>query len=82
LLRKLHRSHPSLVAGVSEEVRYRASLSAATTQSEYITGMNNKRDSDTSQVLWFDAAVILIIAVVVMVSNMHPHFGHLLHHGR
>ncbi len=43
--------------------------------------MDNEQKSDTSQVLWFDLAVVLIIVVIAMVSNVHPYVGRLLHHG-
>jgi len=42
--------------------------------------MNSERNSDTSQVLWFDAIVVLVIAVIAVVCNAHPHIGFLIHH--
>ncbi len=42
--------------------------------------MNSERNSDTSQVLWFDAIVVLVIAVIAVVANAHPHIGLLIHH--
>jgi hypothetical protein len=44
--------------------------------------MKNEQKSDTSQILWLDAVVMLIIAVIAMVSNARSHIGLLIHHGR
>jgi len=43
--------------------------------------MKNEQKSDTSQILWLDAVVVLIIAVIAMVSNARSHIGLLIHHG-
>jgi hypothetical protein len=32
--------------------------------------MNKEQKSDTSQVLWTDAAVVLIIAIIAIVSHL------------
>jgi hypothetical protein len=42
--------------------------------------MNNERNSDTSQVLWFDAVVLLVIAVIAVLSNARSHIALLIHH--
>jgi hypothetical protein len=47
-------------------------VGASEIQSEYSTGMNQEQKSDTAQVLWMDAAVVLIIALIAIVT----------HHGR
>jgi hypothetical protein len=67
---------------VHGKVPYRILFESAGAQSEYITGMSDEQKSDISQILWLDAAVILIIAVIAIVSNAHAHAGHVLHQGR
>ena len=52
----------------------------ASAPSGYSYPMNSERNSDTSQVLWFDAIVVLVIAVIAVVANAHPHIGFLIHH--
>jgi hypothetical protein len=42
--------------------------------------MKNERNSDTSQVLWFDAVVLLVIAVIAVLSNARSYITPLLHH--
>jgi hypothetical protein len=37
---------------------------------EYSNGMNNEEKSDTAQILWMDAAVVLIIAVIAIVTHL------------
>ena len=44
--------------------------------------MSDEQKSDISQILWLDALVLLIIAVIAIVSNLHAHIGHFLHQGR
>ena len=44
--------------------------------------MSDEQKSDISKILWLDAAVLLIIAVIAIVSNLHAHIGHVLHQGR
>jgi hypothetical protein len=44
--------------------------------------MGDEQKSDISQILWLDAAVILIIAVIAIASNLHAHTGHVLHQVR
>ena len=65
-----------------DEVPHRILFESAGAQSEYITGMSDEQKSDTSQILWLDVAVLLIIAVIAIVSNVHAHVGHVLHQGR
>jgi hypothetical protein len=67
---------------VHGKVPHRILFESADTQSEYITAMSDEQKSDISQILWLDAAVILIIAVIAIVSNVHAHAGHVLHQGR
>jgi hypothetical protein len=57
---------------VRSEMRLRILLEPNELQGAYSTGMNKEQKSDTAQVLWMDAVVILIIAVIAIVS----------HHGR
>jgi hypothetical protein len=67
---------------VHGKVPHRILFGSADTQSEYITGMGDEQKSDISQILWLDALVLLIIAVIAIVSNVHAHAGHVLHQVR
>jgi len=67
---------------VHGEVPHRILFESASAQHEYITGMSDERKSDISQILWLDATVLLIIAVIAIASNLHAHIGHFLRQGR
>jgi hypothetical protein len=42
--------------------------------------MKKDRNSDTFQVLWFDAVVLLVIAVIATLSNARSHIALFIHH--
>jgi hypothetical protein len=57
---------------VRNEMPIRILLEPNGLQCQYSSRMNKDQKSDTAQVLWMDAVVILIIAVIAILS----------HHGR